>query len=231
MFELAHGGPLFIDELGELDASLQPKLLRAVERGEVQRVGGNQWIPVDVRLIAATRRNLDREVQEGRFRDDLFYRLALGRIELPPLRARTGDIAMLARHFWRALGADDRPMPPALMMSLTRYDWPGNVRELSNAVARACALGDLDEAPVARPSAPPPSAVPASEPAPVDTEVDEILALDLPLPRARALVIDAFERRYVERVLARYDGNVVRAAAASGIARRYFQLLRARQRR
>ena len=101
VFEHADRGTLFVDEIGELDLALQPKLLRAIERGEVQRVGSGAWTRVDVRIIAATRRDLDREVQAGRFRDDLFFRLAVGRVELPPLRRRRGDIAVLARHFGR----------------------------------------------------------------------------------------------------------------------------------
>jgi hypothetical protein len=104
VFEQAHGGTLFIDEIGDLDLALQPKLLRALERSEVRRLGADRWIQVDVRVIAATRRDLDREVQVGRFRDDLFHRLTVARIELPPLRRREGDVRVLARHFWRQLG-------------------------------------------------------------------------------------------------------------------------------
>src|SRR4029077_11022397 len=99
VFEQAHGGTLLIDEIGDLDAALQPKLLRAIERSEIRRVGASHPTRVDVRILAATRRDLDREVQLGRFRDDLFHRLAVGRLELPPLRARRGDVALLARSF------------------------------------------------------------------------------------------------------------------------------------
>ncbi|MGH7270919.1 MAG: sigma 54-interacting transcriptional regulator, partial [Polyangiaceae bacterium] len=108
IFEQAHGGTLFIDEIGELDALLQPKLLRAIERGEVQRVGSSRWEKVDVRILAATRRNLDREVHAGRFRDDLFFRLAVVRIELPPLRERHGDVAVLSAHFWGQIAESDQ---------------------------------------------------------------------------------------------------------------------------
>src|SRR5262249_52864406 len=107
IFEQAHGGTLFIDEIGDLEGPLQPKLRRAIQRGEVRRVGSDRPTTVDVRIIAATRRDLDREVQEGRFRDDLFFRLAVGRIELPPLRRRHGDIELLATAFWREFGAED----------------------------------------------------------------------------------------------------------------------------
>ena len=220
VFEQAHGGTLLIDEIGELEPALQPKLLRALERSEVRRVGGDKWIKVDVRVIAATRRDLHREVQEGRFRDDLFFRLAVARVELPPLREREGDVALLARHFFRALGGRGEP-PADLLARFDRHDWPGNVRELRNAVARHLALGD-----VALPS--------ASEEKPARTEgdaIDAILAQGLPLPRARELVVDAFERRYLERVLAAHGGSVARAAEASGIARRYFNVLLARARK
>jgi DNA-binding NtrC family response regulator len=217
VFEQADGGTLFLDEIGDLDIALQPKLLRAIERGEVQRVGSGQWMRVDVRIIAATRRGLDREMQAGRFRDDLFFRLAVGRIELPPLRRRRGDIAVLARHFWTAIAGEGRPLPPGLVERLEAYRWPGNVRELQNAIARHVAVGEL----------PTPEGALATDSG--EDVVERVLAMDLPLPRARAEVVEEFERRYVERVLERHGGSVSRAAAASGIALRYFQLLRARR--
>jgi transcriptional regulator with GAF, ATPase, and Fis domain len=217
VFEQAHGGTLFIDEIGELDATFQPKLLRAIERGEIQRVGANGWLKVDVRIVAATRRDLDREVQAGRFRDDLFFRLAVGRIELPPLRRRRGDVAVLTRHFWRAIAGEGRPLPPGLVDRLEDYAWPGNVRELQNAIARHVAVGEL---PVTEGSMPPPDAGDA---------IERVLSRDLALPRARAEVVEEFERRYVQRVLDLHGGNVSRAAAASGIALRYFQLLKAKR--
>src|SRR3954471_7318247 len=142
LLQQADGGTLLVDEIGELDISLQPKLLRAIERSEFRRVGGNQWITINVRIMAATRRNLDAEIQAGRFRDDLFYRLAVARIELHPLRQRRGDVAMLARHFWERLGGEG-PLPYDLLIRFEDYDWPGNIRELYNAVARRLALGEL----------------------------------------------------------------------------------------
>jgi two-component system response regulator HydG len=217
VFEQAHGGTLFIDEIGELDATLQPKLLRAIERGEIQRVGANGWHKVDVRIVAATRRDLDREVQAGRFRDDLFFRLAVGRIELPPLRRRRGDVAVLAAHFWRVIAGEGRPLPPGLVERLEDYAWPGNVRELQNAIARHVAVGELPAAE---------GAMPASD---GGDAIERVLSRDLPLPRARAEVVEEFERRYVQRVLDLHGGNVSRAAAASGIALRYFQLIKAKR--
>ncbi len=219
VFEQAHGGTLFIDEIGELEASLQPKLLRAIERGEVQRVGSNRWDRVDVRIIAATRRDLDCEVQAGRFRDDLFFRLAVGRVELPPLRRRRGDIAVLTRHFWRQIAGPVRPLPAGLIERLELRAWPGNIRELQNAIARHVAVGDLPDESVA------PSKSASTDP------IERILSMDLPLPRARAEVVEEFERRYVEAALERHDGNVTRAAKASGLALRYFQILKARRSR
>jgi len=230
VFELAHNGTLFIDEIGDLDASLQPKLLRAIERSEVQRVGSEKWTKVNVRIVAATRRDLDHEIQVGRFRDDLFFRLAVTRVELPPLRKRTGDIGALARHFFRQLGGEDRAFPADLLARFEAYDWPGNVRELHNAVARFLAVGDIGLTGLADSTG---AFAPVASGSPQQTKtsgdaLEQILAQDLPFPRAREALVEEFERRYVERVLAKYGGNVGRAAAASGIARRYFQMIRSR---
>ncbi len=148
--EEAHGGTLLLDELGDLELSLQAKLLRVLERSEVQRVGSNRWIKVDTRVLAATRRDLDHEIQAGRFRDDLFFRLAVARIELPPLRRRDGDVTVLAFHFWRHLAGKTAPFPSDFAQRLESYAWPGNVRELYNAVARRVALGDLAAVETAR---------------------------------------------------------------------------------
>jgi DNA-binding NtrC family response regulator len=242
-FEEAHGGTLLLDEIGDLELSLQAKLLRALERSEVQRVGSSRWVRVDVRVLAATRRDLDHEIQLGRFRDDLFFRLAVARIELPPLRRRTGDTAVLAHHFWKRLADKGVPFPADFAQRLEDYAWPGNVRELHNAVARRVALGELADvgstpglradpraavlASMELPGAPASSRASAGTRGGADV-IDEVLALDLPLPRAREKVVEEFERRYVQRVLAQHGGNVGNAAAASGIARRYFQLLRAK---
>lgn len=217
VFEQAHGGSLLVDELGELPLALQAKLLRAIERHEVQRVGGTGWIKCDVRVLAATRRDLEQEIAAGNFRDDLFYRLAVARVELPPLRKRTGDIAHLTRHFWKRFGGQGEA-PVELVQRFESYHWPGNVRELVNALSAHIALGDLARI----------EALASRADQPSGDLVEEVLALDLPLPAARQKLIDEFERRYIERVLAKNDGSVVRSAAASGIARRYFQILKAR---
>jgi DNA-binding NtrC family response regulator len=235
MFELAEGGTLLIDEIGDLDLSLQAKLLRAVERSEIRRVGGSRPVRCDVRLLAATRRDLEREVQAGRFRDDLFHRLAVARVELPPLRKRPDDVPLLAAHFWEALGGPGGGPPRELVEAWVVRAWPGNVRELRNAVARRIALGDLDVPAVVRGDAGSAGgAGPAAAPAtPTEDEggleISDVLARDMPFPKARRAVLDSFVRRYVARALAASGGNVAAAAAASGIARRYFQLLRDRQ--
>ena len=218
LFEEAHGGTLFIDEIGDLDITLQAKLLRALEKKEVRRVGGNKWIRVDVRIIAATRRDLDREVQAQRFRDDLFYRLAVARVELPPLRRRAGDVALLTRTFWAALGGDDAELTHDVMQRFENHDWPGNVRELHNAVARQIALGD---------------AVFRRDTIVVDHAeadfIDRVVGEAKPLAAARDRVMLEFERRYLARMLELHGGNVTRAAQACGIGRRYFQMLRAKR--
>jgi transcriptional regulator with GAF, ATPase, and Fis domain len=224
LFELADGGTLFIDEIGELSPALQPKLLRALDRSEVRRIGGTEWIKVDARLVAATRRDLEKEIQAGRFRDDLFYRLAVARIELPPLRQRQGDIAMLAEAFWKQLGPQAGAIPHDLVLRFESYGWPGNVRELRNAVAKRLALGDLELAPL-----PTSSSSSAQAPLPGDDVISRVLALDLPLSQARDMIIEDFERRYLQRMMASHDGDATRAAQAAGVARRYFQLLRSRR--
>jgi len=230
VFELAHGGTLLIDEIGELDLALQPKLLRAIERSEIRRIGSETAVRVDVRIIAATRRDLDKEVQEHRFRDDLFYRLAVGRIALPALRRRSGDITLLARHFWKELGGDPRTLSDAALRRWEVEDWPGNVRQLRNTVARALALGDLEGVIDVDEAAPDGAALPATGAAAPDAFLDAVIAERLPLPVARMRVVKEFEQRYIAALLAEH-GTVAKAAAASGIARRYFQILRVGKRR
>jgi DNA-binding NtrC family response regulator len=225
VLEEANGGTLLIDEIGDLDLALQPKLLRALERGEVRRVGGDKWLKVDVRVLAATRRNLDLEVQEGRFRDDLFHRLAVARVELPPLRVRKGDIPVLAEHFCEELGGDKGMLTPELLARFEADPWPGNVRELRNAVARELTLGELAEMAHAKPTDRAASTAPTSAMA---AWVKELLAERLTLVDARKRVVTEFERAYIDESLAQSGGNVTRAAATVGIPRRYFQILKAK---
>jgi DNA-binding NtrC family response regulator len=214
VFEQAHGGTLLIDEIGELDVTQQPKLLRLLERSEVRRVGGQKTVRFDVRVIAATRRDLDAAVTGGRFRDDLFHRLAVIRVELPPLRKRRGDLALLVRHFATQLGASS-PIPYERIADWEDAPWPGNVRELRNAVARFVALGEDWAQP------PPPLAT---------TDAFDSL-MSLPIAVARQKLLDQFEQAYVEHLLNLHGGDIEKAAIASGIARRQFYRLRAKARR
>ena len=228
VFELAHGGTLLIDEIGDLDASLQPKLLRVLERGEVRRVGGDAPIAVDVRILAATRRNLDQEVQSGRFRDDLFHRLAVARVELPPLRKRREDIDMFVRLFWEQSGGNPDQVPLAELAKWKEQDWPGNIRELRNAVARRLAMGEL----IAPEITVDPDSEEAESPSSPreDDSLDAVFAMNLPLSEVRRIVNERLERRYVRQMLERHGGNSTRAAEASGIALRHFHRMKARVR-
>jgi DNA-binding NtrC family response regulator len=225
VFEQAHGGTLFIDELGELSLDLQSKLLRAIDAGQVRRVGGQRWLQCDVRVIAATRRDLDAMVQAGTFRDDLFHRLAVGRIAIPPLRERKGDIPLLMEHFFHALGASPNVLPRSHVDAWLAHSWPGNVRELRNAVARVVALGELAQLAQTPPRAA--SSGPADSPGRAfEGLLDELLPYD----ESRQRALELFQRHYVARALKASKGDVRRAAEAAGVALRYFQLLRARYR-
>lgn len=211
LVDQARGGVLFINEIGNLPRDVQARLREVIASGSA-----------DVRIIAGTRRDLDRDVASGRFADDLFFLLAGGRVELPPLREREGDVALLARHFWNELAegeteASGPALPEDFLPRFEHYPWPGNVRELKAAVVARKTLGELGQAY-------------RSEEA-KDNGLDFLSAViedDLPFPSARERVVKEFERRYVERVLARHGGSVTKAARASGVAHRYFQLIRAR---
>jgi two-component system, NtrC family, response regulator HydG len=215
--EQARGGTLLLDEVAELGDDAQTRLLRFLDKREVRRDAG-AVVESDARILATSRRDLDQAVQGGRFRDELFYRLAVSRIELPPLREREGDVEVLARAFWKSMSGGQRgPFPAGLLERYEHYKWPGNVRELKNVVARRIALGAFAD-----------SGASDEVSAASGDIVEQVLALDLPLVEARAKVVSDFEARYLAKVLEQHGGNVSRAAAASGIARRYFQLLRAR---
>ncbi|MBS2015310.1 MAG: sigma-54-dependent Fis family transcriptional regulator, partial [Deltaproteobacteria bacterium] len=219
-----------IDEIGDLDKALQAKLLRAIQKSEVRRLGGNRWIHVDVRVLAATRRDLDAEVQAGRFRDDLFFRLAVARIVLPPLRERREDVELLARHFWTVYGGG-RPFPEDILPRLESHPWPGNVRELANTVARIAALGELgtegDALFMQRPDSSRAGAR-EDEGSIGGDFIESVVAQNLELARARELVQREFERRYVTNLLDIHGGDFARAASASGIGERYLRMIRAR---
>lgn len=218
VFEVANGGTLLIDEIGDLDISLQAKLLRAVERQEVQRIGATKWTKIDIRLISATRRDLEAEIQAGRFRDDLYYRLAVARLAIPPLRTRDGDVEFLATHFWSRFSGGSVPFPRDFLTRWQSYRWPGNVRELSNAVQRRFALGQgegLDD------DAEPSLDLGASV-------AQTLIEQGVPYSIARRKVIDEFERLFVGMALDKTNGSVAKAAAAYGIARRHFTRIKSR---
>jgi DNA-binding NtrC family response regulator len=192
----------------------------------VRPVGTNTARPVDVRIVAATNRPLAHAVNEGTFRDDLFYRLAVVDLALPPLRARREDIVPLAEHFLSRLAAGTRrALPPAFASALLQREWAGNVRELRNHVERALALGVLDEVEGRRPSAPPKVAAPRADSL---GDLAEIVPLDRPLKDARQAWTLGFESVYARHVLARANGNVTRAAELAGVSRRFLQRLLAR---
>jgi transcriptional regulator with GAF, ATPase, and Fis domain len=220
-FEAADGGTLFLDEVGELPLDLQPKLLRALERREVRRIGSNHVRKVDVRIIAATNRSLNREVERGRFREDLYYRLAVINVNLPPLRERPEDIPLLIQHFMVELGgAKAAPLPEAVVKSISNSTFPGNVRELRNLVARALSL----RPPVtATASNEPLASIGATQPAVAFT-----IDLNVPLKIARDRVIDQFEQAYLREALALTSGNVTRAADLAGVNRKFIQRAMAR---
>jgi len=206
-FERASGGTLFLDEIGELPLDLQPKLLRALESREIRRIGGEQRLAVDCRVVAATNRDLSMEVARGTFREDLYHRLAVVTLKVPPLRDRLEDVPLLAAHLLRELGADPASwLTVESLDALTRHTWPGNVRELRNTLERAIALVEPF-----RPEGGPPSQASAAAPAsaaPRATAID----LNMPLRAAKQRLVDEFERAYIGAMLKACRGNVSEAA-------------------
>jgi DNA-binding NtrC family response regulator len=236
LFELAQGGTIFLDELGELSLDLQPKLLRALEQREIRRVGANKPIKIDVRVIAATNRNLAEEVKAGRFREDLFYRLSVVRLILPPLRDRKEDIPLLARHILKRglfnKDGDGRPRVKGVsreaLDATMNYAWPGNVRELVNVVERACAYSEgeyitLEDLPdqisgigIVR-RRPGPDAKTARD------KIDQ--AVEKPFKVAKEEWVSSFERDYIVNLLKRNSFNISHAAREADIDRKYFRKL------
>ncbi len=204
-FELAHGGTIFLDEIGDISPAMQAKLLRVLQEREFERVGGTETLRVDVRVIAATNRDLKGRVTEGKFREDLFYRLNVISITLPPLRERRGDVRPLAGHFIRELKPSLR-FAPGVLEALERYDWPGNVRELRNAIERATALLDGDEI------------------TPGDLPPEILFSSSLPSDSFHGQVED-FRRRLIRDTLARFGGHQTKAAEALGLQRTYLARL------
>jgi len=226
-FEAAAGGTIFLDEIGDMNLSLQGKLLRVLQEREFDRVGGNDPIRTDVRVIAATHQNLEKAVREKRFREDLFYRLNVIQINIPPLRKRKDDIIPLAEYFmqkYQAAGLKKKTLTPETLKVLKAYDWPGNVRELENAVQRAITLSQGDKI---FPDALPPQIFKPGHGAHLSFEnfLEEKLAdlVDrmggLETGDIYAMVLQRVEKPLITLVLKKTEGNQVRAASLLGINR------------
>ena len=224
-FEAAHLGTLFLDEIADLPPSAQVQLLRVLQEGEVRRVGSNEVVRTDVRVVAASNVDLAKAKAQGRFREDLFYRLNVVPIELPPLRARPDDIAILAEHFLAKYAQRNQKPVPRLsdeaLATLRRYRWPGNVRELENAMERALLL---TQGTLVTPSELPPQV--ADSPDRLAPETQTLSHLHYTEAKQRAL--HAFERRYLGALMRKSAGNVSEAARSAGMDRSNFRrLLRA----
>lgn len=226
VFEQADGGTIFLDEIGELPLELQPKLLRVLEQREVRRVGGSRTKSVDVRVVAATNRNLRDEVDRGNFREDLYYRLAVVEVGIPALRERKDDLPDLIRHLLH--NADHNPgvyrVSDEVMSLFSSYHWPGNVRELNNCLIRAlpfCSTDviTLDTLPhtLRRENR---SALNASSSHRTKTPTLNAPAADVPFKDAKDQLIEAFERQYLVDLLERHSGNISRAARIAQMDRK-----------
>ena len=207
VFEAAHGGTLFLDELGELPLEVQAKLLRAIETRRVRRLGGSKLFASDVRIIAATNRDLATEVNRGTFRADLYYRLAVARLAVPSLRERREDIPLLIEHFLDQLSLTVRNarLPDDFLARAQRHAWPGNVRELRNAIERALLLPDHAQS--------------GFEPPPARPAGFGTVDISVPFKTAKQDLVDEFDRRYLRAMLEAHDGNISAAARAAGIER------------
>jgi DNA-binding NtrC family response regulator len=212
LFEQASGSTLFLDEVGDLKRDLQVKLLRALQEREIMRVGGTERVRIDVRIVAATNQDLERAVREGRFRQDLYYRLNVIPIVLPPLRERRTDISLLVDHFLVKHGAGrPRAVGEDALKTLVAHDWPGNVRELESVIERALLLGEGD------------LIVPADLPATVRSGAGgPKRAMDLEIPDS-GINLEAVERSLILKALEKAGGNVSRAARLLGLSRRTLQ--------
>jgi DNA-binding NtrC family response regulator len=224
VFEAAHGGTIFLDEIGELPLELQPKLLRVLEQREVRRIGEHDPRPVDVRVVAATNRDLLAEVRAGRFREDLYYRLAVVEVRLPPLRERLADLPMLV-NFLLERAPHNRGvvgLTPEVQRLFESYRWPGNVRELHNVVERALPFCDREEITIdALPAALRAAAASRETRVPgagAAARVPEVQGLSFRSAKDR--IIEAFEKEYLLDLLERHGGNVSRAARAADMDRK-----------
>jgi DNA-binding NtrC family response regulator len=217
-FQAADGGTVFLDEIGELPIHVQPKLLRALEQREIRRVGETQARKVNVRVISATNRDLEREVNKGTFREDLYFRIAVITVRVPPLRDRPEDLPHLIRAFLGSMdaSANEHLFPAEVIAELARHEWPGNVRELRNYVERSVVLQ------TARMSIPPGPSAGSGTPSPGNArEID----VGVPFKVAKDALIDGFERAYLRALLDAASGNMTKAARMAGIDRMYLHRL------
>jgi DNA-binding NtrC family response regulator len=219
-FEEADGGTLFLDEIGELAPEMQPSLLRALDKHTIRPVGAGSYQTVSVRVVAATNRDLRAEIAAKRFREDLYYRLAVVRIAVPSLRDRQDDIPLLVSLFARQFAGNRLlEIPDDEVQRLRRHRWPGNVRELRNVIERACALSrgprlEIEEAMEDRPAGRTPAA-----------EMEGPVDIDLPFKEAKSRVVDDFERRYIGALLIHHQGNLSAAARTAEIDRKHLREL------
>jgi DNA-binding NtrC family response regulator len=214
-FEIADGGTLFLDEVGDIPAAMQAKLLRVLQERRFERVGGTESIEVDVRVIAATNRSLLRMVRQGKFREDLFYRFNVVKIDLPPLRERQEDIPLLAQHFtekYARVGEPPRQIAPQAMEVLLQCRWSGNIRQLENAIERACVTARDG---VIRPEDLPPELT-ASPSSKLPCNID----LERPLPDLLRDLTTEIEQQYIRKALKKSHGNIGRCARICGLSRR-----------
>jgi transcriptional regulator with GAF, ATPase, and Fis domain len=223
VFERAHGGTLMMDELGELPKDLQPKLLRVLEKREIRRVGGSRTIPIDIRLIAATNRNLRAEVKRGAFREDLYFRVAGAHVLVPPLRDRMSDLPLLMAKFLEDMqpARSLADVPERAFETFRSYNWPGNVRELRSAVQRMIVTPEraFEISPMLSEQA----SAENDDPAPSSTELRA-------LPDARREAIDRFERDYIKALLRKSGGSVTIAAGFAQVSRQAIHKLIAKHR-
>lgn len=214
-FELANGGTLFLDEVGDVPASMQAKLLRVLQERRFERVGGTQSIEVNVRIIAASNKSLQRLVKDGTFREDLYYRLNVVKIDLPTLRERPEDIPLLASHFCEKYARPGQPpkqVSPEAMEILLNYSWPGNVRQLENAIERA-SITSREQVIQAE-------NLPAELSAPGSTKYPFPIDLERPLPDLLTEIVANVEQQYIQRALKKTHGHVGRCAEICGLSRR-----------
>ncbi len=221
LFQEAGGGSIFLDEIGEVSPAIQTKLLRVIQEKEIKPLGDTRTVQVDVRIIASTNRDLAQRMQQGAFREDLFYRLNVLPIELPPLRERPEDIPLIAAHLVQKhctkLQRPEKTLSPELLQAITAYRWKGNVRELENAIVQGILFSKDD---VIRPEDIPSDEMKSLNPGCIPFDG---ISVELPYREAKETVLQRFNAEYIGRILSETRGNVTRAAAKAGLERQSLQ--------